>query len=56
MTERETLIREEAKEEYKKLLASGLMFEFYPEFTGEYKKDWQYWLMMYKKLKRLRKD
>lgn len=49
-------IEKDAKKEYEQLLSSGYMFEFFPELTGEYKKDKQLWIRMYKKLKRLRND
>lgn len=44
-----------ARVEYRKLLnESGMFFEFYPQLTGEYKKDKEQWLVEYIKLEDLR--
>lgn len=46
---------ERARVEYRTLLnESGMFFEFYPYFTGEYKKDKEQWLIEYKKIEDLR--
>ena len=31
------------KEDYEKLLASGMFWEFFPELTGEWEKDKELW-------------
>lgn len=48
---------ERARVEYRKLLnETGMFFEWYPELTGEYKKDKEQWLVEYKKLEDLRAE
>lgn len=48
---------ERARVEYRKLLnESGMFWEFYPQLSGEYKKDKKEWLIEYQKLEDLRSN
>lgn len=43
--------------EYRQLLnESGMFYEFYPQLTGEYGKDKEQWLIIFKELEELRKQ
>jgi len=44
------------KEEYDGLLSTGMMFEFYPQLTGNYKDDFTQWKVIYDKLKITRNE
>mgnify|MGYP003522259078 FL=1 len=44
------------KEEYNELLTSGMFWEFYPELTGIWIDDEPKWKIIYKQLKRSRKN
>lgn len=47
----------QARVEYRKLLnESGMFWEFYPQLSGEYKKDKEEWLIEYQKLEDLRNN
>lgn len=43
------------EEEYYKILASGMFFEFYPELSGDYSKDKWEWKIIYHNLLNIRK-
>lgn len=40
------------KEEYFRLLKSGMFWEFYPQLSGEWEKDKKEWKKIYSKLKK----
>lgn len=42
------------KKEYLELLKSGMLFEFYPQLTGDWNRDSEQWEKIYKELSDLR--
>jgi hypothetical protein len=40
-------IKEKAKDAYNKLLKSGMFWEFYPQLTGDYEEDKDFWFEEY---------
>ena len=42
-------------EEYNGLLKTRMFWEFYPQLSGNYKKDKKEWKLIYKQLQKLRK-
>lgn len=47
---------EAAKKEYDEVLASGMMFEWFPQLTGDYNRDELAWGATYELLLKLRKE
>lgn len=44
------------KKEYLELVQSGMLFEFYPQLTGDWERDKEEWEKIYAKLSDLRRS
>jgi ribosome-binding factor A len=49
-------LAEKAKKEYDEVLASGMMFEWFPQLTGNYDTDLLAWNSVYELLLKIRKE
>jgi len=45
-----------AQEEHKRLVASGMFWEFYPALSGQWEEDKDEWLEIYEELTKLRNE